>query len=249
VTSTPANKQQLSADPSPPAVTVSGDGDHLALAGALGIATLAAARDALKKFSKQGSGRSLDIAGLDAIDTPGALFLCGLRDKGVELTGIRTEHQALLDLICGLELKPLPKVKSPPRWRQVVMQIGKDAHQARHEALDVITFAGRAASWTVSALLHPASLRPASIGSLTSIATTSGRLPGRSVRNCCPRHRHEPFSTATRQDAEMYGGRHISPDFWPEKASLKQCVLLSSPRRGTSTTGGPRASRATCGES
>jgi len=33
-----------------------------------------------------------------SLDTPGALFLCGLRDKGVKLTGIRAEHQALLDL-------------------------------------------------------------------------------------------------------------------------------------------------------
>jgi len=144
-------------------VTVSGDGDHLALAGALGIATLAAARDALKKFPKKGSARVLDIAGLDSLDTPGALLLCGLRDKGVELTGIRTEQQALLDLICGLELKALPKVKSVPRWRQVVMHIGKGVHAAGHDALDVITFAGRTASWTVSALFHPATLRPAAI--------------------------------------------------------------------------------------
>ena len=163
MTSVPANKQQACADPSPPTVVVSGDGDRLALAGALEIATLAEARNALKKWSKQGPSRSLDIARLDSLDTPGALFLCGLRDKGVELTGIRAEHRALLDLICGLDLKPLPKVESVPRWRQIVIQLGKGAHDARHEALDVITFVGRAASWTVSALIHPDCLRPASI--------------------------------------------------------------------------------------
>ena len=84
-------------------------------------------------------------------------------DKGVELTGVRAEHQALLDLICGLDLKPLPKVESVPRWRQLVIQIGKGAHDARHDALDIITFVGRAASWTVNALIHPDCLRPASI--------------------------------------------------------------------------------------
>ena len=61
-----------------------------------------------------GSSRSLDIAKLDRLDTPGALFLCGLVDKGVELTGVRTEHRALLDLIRGLDLKPMPKVDPFP---------------------------------------------------------------------------------------------------------------------------------------
>lgn len=111
----------------------------------------------------QGPSRTLDIAGLDSLDTPGALFLCGLRNKGVELTGIQAEHRALLDLICGLDLKPLPKVEVVPRWRQIVIQLGKGAHDAKHEAVDVITFVGRTASWTVNALIHPHCLRPASI--------------------------------------------------------------------------------------
>ena len=159
----PTNKQQVSADPSPPMVVVSGDGDHLALAGALEIVTLTEAKNSLKQWSKPGPSRALDIAGLDSLDTPGTLFLCGLRDKGVELTSIRAEHQTLLDLICGLDLKPLPQVDSVPHWRQIIIQLGKGAHDARHEALDIITFVGRAASWTGNALLHPAGLRPASI--------------------------------------------------------------------------------------
>ena len=163
MTSVPANKQQVSAASSPSTVVVSGDGNRLALAGALEIGTLAEARNSLKKWPKQGSSRSLDIARLDSLDTPGALFLCGLRDKGAELTGIRAEHRALLDLICGLDLKPLPKVESVPRWRQIIIALGKGAHHARHDALDVITFVGRAASWTGSALMHPECLRPASI--------------------------------------------------------------------------------------
>ena len=163
MTSVPANKQQATTDPARQRVIVSGDGDRLALAGALEIFTLADARNSLKKWSKQGSSRSLDIAKLDSLDTSGALFLCGLRDKGVQLAGIRAEHKALLDLICGLDLKPLPKVEAVPHWRQLVIQLGKGAHDARHDVLDVITFLGRAASWTVDALIHPYCLRPASI--------------------------------------------------------------------------------------
>ncbi len=136
---------------------------ELALAGALDIMTLGQARAALKRWSRRGASRTLDIAGLANLDTPGALFLCGLRDRGVALTGIRAEHQALLDLVCGLDLKPLPKVASVPEWRQFVIQVGKGAHGAWRETIDIITFVGRAASWTVATLVHPSRLRPASI--------------------------------------------------------------------------------------
>jgi phospholipid/cholesterol/gamma-HCH transport system permease protein len=163
MTSVPAIKQPPSEGPSRPAIVVGGEGDQLSLAGALEIGTVVEARTSLKKWSKQGPSRSLDIAGLDKLDTPGALMLCGLRDKGVELTGIRPEHRALLDLISELDLKPLPRVDSVPRWRQIVIQLGKGAHDARHEALDLITFVGRVASWTISALIHPSRLRPAAI--------------------------------------------------------------------------------------
>ena len=163
MTSTTATKRHAAAASARSTVVVSGDGDQLALAGALDISTLAATRQALKKRSKEGAWGSLDVARLDRLDTPGALFLCGLRDQGMELTGIRAEHQALLDLISGLELKPPPQVASVPRWREIIIQVGKGAHDARHETLDLITFVGRAASWTLRSLLHPSSLRPASI--------------------------------------------------------------------------------------
>jgi phospholipid/cholesterol/gamma-HCH transport system permease protein len=163
VTSVSASKQQASGDRALSTLAVSGDGDRLALAGDLDIATLAEAGAALKKWSSQGSPRSLDVAKVDSLDTPGALFLCGLRDKGVELTGIRAGHRALLDLISELDLQPLPRVASVSQWRQIIIQLGKGAHDARHEALDLVTFVGRAASWTFNSLIHPGSLRPASI--------------------------------------------------------------------------------------
>ena len=47
VSRAPANKQQASADAFPPTVVVSGDGDRLALAGALEILTLAAVKSSL----------------------------------------------------------------------------------------------------------------------------------------------------------------------------------------------------------
>ena len=163
MTNVPANKRQALPTSPDPELVVSGEDDHRALAGALEISTLLAAEQSLKAWSKQGSSRQLEIARLISLDTPGALFLCGLRDKGVTLTGVSVEHRALLDLIYGLELKPIPKIKIAPRWRQLIIQLGKAAHDARHDVIDIISFVGRVASWTGNALLHPASLRPASI--------------------------------------------------------------------------------------
>ena len=163
LTHAPTSQQPISADPPPPTLAISGAGDRLALAGALEIQTLTAARNFLKPWSQPGTARVLDIAQLDRLDTPGALFLCSLRDQGVEFSGTRAKQQKLLELICGLDLKPLPIVAAVPRWRQSIIRLGKGVHDARHEALDLITFVGRAAHWTVSALLHPSNLRPASI--------------------------------------------------------------------------------------
>ena len=159
----PSNQQQPSADSPRPTVFAKGDGAELALSGELGIATLADARRALKQWSTPGPGRSLDLSELKSLDTPGALFLRGLRVHGVSLTGVRAEHQSLLDLICGLDLAPLPRAKAVRRWRQMVIKVGKGGHDAVRTTVDITTFVGRTASWTVRALIHPHSLRPASI--------------------------------------------------------------------------------------
>ena len=129
-----------------PTVVVSGEGDRLALEGALDIRTLAAATESLQRQVKQKKLRALDLRKLDELDTPGALLLRGLAGNGVELTGVRAEHQALLDLIGGLKLEPLPKPSEVPRWRQTVIDIGKGTDEAWHDMLDIITFVGRAAS-------------------------------------------------------------------------------------------------------
>lgn len=152
----------MAQEPSEPATqtfAITGDGDRLALEGVLDIHTLSEAEAALKE-RKSGA---LDLAKLSGLDTPGALFLCGLREKKVELTGVRAEHKALLDLICGLEVKPLPKVPYVARWRQLVIQLGQGADETWRDAIAIVNFVGWSMSATGRALLRPHRLRFASI--------------------------------------------------------------------------------------
>ncbi len=151
------------ADQSAPAIALDAEGKQLALVGALDIRTLAQAQRCLKQWLRQCKSCALDLGRLSGLDSPGALFLCGLRAQGVELTGIREEHRALLDLVCGLDLKPLPRSESMARWRELVIRVGKGAHAARRDALDIVTLVGRAASAVGLALVRPGSLRLPSV--------------------------------------------------------------------------------------
>jgi phospholipid/cholesterol/gamma-HCH transport system permease protein len=146
----------------PPAIALRDDGDRATLSGALIIHTLAQARELLRRPAHRNL-RTLDLADVERLDTPGALLLCELRASGVELTGARSEHAALLDLVCGLDLAPLPRPKQVSRGREFVIELGKGANEFRRDTVDVIAFVGRAANATVRSLVHPRYLRLAAI--------------------------------------------------------------------------------------
>src|SRR6516225_7708095 len=146
-----------------PNVVVASDDKGVALRGVLDIHTLPTAERALKRQVAQLKSSRLDVSAVETLDSPGALFLCELRDAGVELSGVRDQHKALLDLICGLKFEPLPKPKVVPRWRQLVIDLGKATDEIGHDAYEVIEFVGRAGTAVVRALAHPRSLRMASI--------------------------------------------------------------------------------------
>ena len=148
-----------SPDPSDRNFAVEEKGDRMALRGVLDIQALGAAEVLLKAPRGQGKARGLDLSGLDGLDTPGALLLCALRNEHVELTGVRPEHKALLDLVCGLDLKPLPKLRPVARWREFVTQLGKGFDGGWRDLIDVIAFIGRAASALGHAAFHPGELR------------------------------------------------------------------------------------------
>ena len=159
--------QQPTAQLSASTLAIHGEGDRLALDGVLDIRTLSQASKALRRWLDKRRGgrarRALDLDKLSGLDTTGALFLWRLGEQGVELTGVREEHQALFGLISGLEHQPLRKPASLPRWRQLVIHLGKAADEAWHDTYDVIAFVGRATNALGYALAHPRYLRLPSI--------------------------------------------------------------------------------------
>jgi phospholipid/cholesterol/gamma-HCH transport system permease protein len=140
---------------------VTGEGADLALEGDLDIRTVEDAAHSLAPRLAASGGR-LDLARLNTLDTPGALYLCGLRDQ-VQLTGVRDDHQALLDLVCKLEVKPLAHPPSTPRWRELLVRLGASLHSLVRDTRDILEFMGRFASALAGAAVHPSRIRLASI--------------------------------------------------------------------------------------
>jgi phospholipid/cholesterol/gamma-HCH transport system permease protein len=140
------------------------DAGRLVLGGALTVQTLTEARSSIRRWMKQRKRSApLDLKGIESLDTPGALVLTRLREDGVEFTGIRPDHKALLELVGQLELKPLAKPRTVPRWRELVINVGKRADKALHDAYDVVSFVALAANAVARALAHPGDLRLPSI--------------------------------------------------------------------------------------
>ena len=146
-----------------PAIAFQHEGNHASLEGTLTHATLPEARLALDAWVKENQAGQLDLAKLETLDTPGALFLNSLREQGLEITNVRADQQALFELISGLTLEPLPEPPHKARWRQIITQLGSGGEDALRGSGDVITFIGRSAEAIVLTLLHPSRLRWPSI--------------------------------------------------------------------------------------
>ena len=142
-----------------PPLSLRGEGDRVAFTGALVIHTLTAAKAALA----QRRPRTVDLSELESLDTPGAMFVCGLRDAGVQVVGARAEHAALLDLVCGLDVAPIPAPKQVSRASEFAIELGRGAEEFLRDAIDVVAFVGRAAEATARSLVHPRCLRLAAI--------------------------------------------------------------------------------------
>lgn len=106
--------------------------------------------------------RRVDLSGITALDTAGALFLLELAGDA-ELLVKDAQHRQLLEMVRGLSLGSLPHTKPIPPLRQAVIDTGKAAIAWRAEAVRVITFAGKSAVMMLRAFRQPQRLRKGAI--------------------------------------------------------------------------------------
>ena len=106
----------------------------------------------------------LDGSGIQAIDTTGALqllnFIAGLEQAGhpVQLTGLRTEHQALLDLVCE-RLATAGTVTAPPPTLNGLERLGRPVIFHAIRAIEFLAFIGEAAVALGRLALRPSRFR------------------------------------------------------------------------------------------
>ncbi len=106
----------------------------------------------------------LDGAGIQAIDTTGALellsFIAELEQAGhpAKLTGLRTEHQALLDLVCE-RLAMAGSVIAPPPTLNGLERLGQPVVFHAIRAIEFLAFIGEAAVALGRLALRPSRFR------------------------------------------------------------------------------------------
>lgn len=145
-----------------PALTVTAEDDRIRFAGSLNATTVAQARREWQGAPKNGK-RPVDVAALTELDTSGALLLCAWQTQGQTLTGLRTEHARLLELIAGLDRSPPKKAPGRRAVRDFVTGIGRAGAEALQDFVDFIDFTGRTAASLGQLLLHPGSIRTSAI--------------------------------------------------------------------------------------
>lgn len=121
-------------------------GARLVLAGRW---TLAEAARIAPRIDRLGSGAiALDAAGVEALDTTGALLLlkaaraCGLADGDWQASGLDAGKLALLKLVDGKPLAALPRATKPRGLSDMVARIGETLEHLGHQTRDLVGFVG-----------------------------------------------------------------------------------------------------------
>jgi len=106
----------------------------------------------------------IDLSGLTAIDSAGALLLYRLHDRlaaagAVETVGARADHAALIERVAasaGIS-PPAPVFYNP--FIELLIRIGKATYLVTHEALGLLNFLGLAVVSILRSMINPAHIR------------------------------------------------------------------------------------------
>ena len=114
---------------------------HFRLSGALDLYHAPAARKLLRKTA---SGATLDVSGLDKLDTVGALLLRQLQEKNVTLERLKPDYEGLFKLVAKADMTP-PKPEKPKNiWLALVETTGEKTVGFYRSAVEMTGFLGQA---------------------------------------------------------------------------------------------------------
>lgn len=128
-----------------------------------GPLTVAHATHALQALQRQGAGwQAIDISGLEALDTAGALILSDI-GRQVPIAGTNEKQRALLELVSALPITVPAAACALPVWQRVFVWAGCYITAMGKEARRIVAFMGRAIIALGKVALNPGRLRFSSI--------------------------------------------------------------------------------------
>lgn len=130
---------------------------------------VASVGDALTRDEPKGAVVRLDLAGVETLDTVGALLLGKLRSRlaaagvGLEVAGARPAHRGLLDLVWRADFARPGAAASGEFVRDNVVRVGETASRGLASALSLLAFFGRVGVTTGRVLVRPGRIRLTSV--------------------------------------------------------------------------------------
>ena len=126
---------------------------------------LARALDAVEPPPEEGGRIKLDLGGVTALDTVGALLLRQFRDRlaglghPVMIVNVRSEHIALIDAVWrAAEVAPVQAPLARP-LREMVEEVGRSSVKAMRASVELISYFGLVITTLMRVLTHPSKLR------------------------------------------------------------------------------------------
>ena len=119
-----------------------GGATRLALSGQLTLSSIAKIERQLQQLS--GTIGTVDLAGVDEIDTVGAWVVCQLaRQHGSDITGASAAAERLLAAVRGIDAKGDMHPARAPVWERVPEELGAEVYAARRGIYGVVGFFGQ----------------------------------------------------------------------------------------------------------
>ncbi len=130
------------------------DATRLVLSGRMTLASIAAIERDLQRLT--GPIGSVDLSGVEDIDTVGAWVVCRVaREHSADITGASPEAERLLSAVRDIDASGAIHADRPPVWERVPLAVGEKVYATRSGIYGVVGFFGQILIGFGSLLRHP----------------------------------------------------------------------------------------------